>query len=97
MGARDRRVSLMNEVLGSIRFIKFMAFERPFEDRILKARADEIRELRWSLILEVAFQGIYSISPILVRSRFLSLRLWHTWGALLTELDDVPSPGSASL
>ncbi|GAA5926134.1 hypothetical protein JCM3775_005214 [Rhodotorula graminis] len=65
MSTRDRRVSLVNEVLGSIRFVKFMAFERPFEERILKARGDEIRELRRNFFLEIAFQGIYSISPIL--------------------------------
>ena len=75
MSTRDRRVSLVNEVLGSIRFVKFMAFERPFEERILKARGDEIRELRRNFFLEIAFQGIYSISPILVRP---SLILWYS-------------------
>lgn len=66
MATRDRRVSLMNEVLGSIRMIKFYAFERPFEKRILDARKDELRTLRWNYFLEVSFQGIWSISPILV-------------------------------
>lgn len=38
MNARDKRVSLMNEVLQSVRMIKYMAFERPFEERILVSR-----------------------------------------------------------
>lgn len=38
MGARDKRVSLMNEVLQSVRMIKYMAFETPFEERIMVSR-----------------------------------------------------------
>lgn len=38
MSARDKRVSLMNEVLQSIRMIKYMGFEQPFEDKILVTR-----------------------------------------------------------
>ena len=66
MATRDRRVSLMNEVLSSIRMIKFYAFERAFEQRILAARADELAALRYNYFLEVSFQGIWTISPILV-------------------------------
>lgn len=38
MSTRDRRTSMMNEVLAAVRMIKFFAFEGPFEERILKAR-----------------------------------------------------------
>ncbi|KAM0789106.1 hypothetical protein ACM66B_003161 [Microbotryomycetes sp. NB124-2] len=65
MSARDRRVSLMNEVLASVRFIKFMAFETPFEKRIMESRKTELGHLRRNFLLEVAFNGIWSVSPIL--------------------------------
>ena len=39
MSARDKRVSLMNEVLQSVRMIKYMAIEQPFEDRIMESRS----------------------------------------------------------
>ncbi|CAD6589269.1 MAG: hypothetical protein CYPHOPRED_004772, partial [Cyphobasidiales sp. Tagirdzhanova-0007] len=52
MAARDRRVSLMSEVLSSIRYIKFMAYERAFEQRILRAREEEIRQQRNNYLLE---------------------------------------------
>ncbi|SGY80268.1 BQ5605_C008g05343 [Microbotryum silenes-dioicae] len=65
MAARDKRVSLMNEVLQSIRMIKYMAFEEPFEKRILEARAFELKQLRRNYLLEVSFSGIWGISPIL--------------------------------
>jgi ABC-type multidrug transport system fused ATPase/permease subunit len=63
MSARDRRVGMMNEVLSSIRMIKFYAFEKPFEKRVLKAREDELRELRRNFWLEVSFQGVRPPSP----------------------------------
>lgn len=64
MSARDKRVSLMNEVLSSIRFIKFMAYERAFEKRILSARGEELRQQRNTYLLEVAFNLIWGVSPI---------------------------------
>jgi ABC-type multidrug transport system fused ATPase/permease subunit len=36
MKARDERVSLTNEILGGIRMLKFMAWERSFEKRVMK-------------------------------------------------------------
>lgn len=55
----------MNEVLQSIRMIKFFAFEHPFEARILVARDEELRFLKRNFYLEVAFQFIWTASPIL--------------------------------
>ena len=64
MSARDRRVSLMNEVLTSIRYIKFMAYEKPFEERILRAREEELKQQRYIYLLEVAFNFIWGSSPV---------------------------------
>ncbi|KAF8649184.1 hypothetical protein AX16_005982 [Volvariella volvacea WC 439] len=66
MKARDERVALMNEVLGAIRMLKFMAWERSFEARILKVREKELRYQRLNYNIEVALQAIWSGSPILV-------------------------------
>lgn len=64
MSARDRRVSLMSEVLSSIRYIKFMAYEKVFEKRILEAREEELRQQKKNYFLEVAFNFIWGASPI---------------------------------
>ncbi|KAJ7176827.1 hypothetical protein C8R46DRAFT_44959 [Mycena filopes] len=42
MKAKDERITLTNEILGGIRMIKFMAWERKFEDRILEIRDKEL-------------------------------------------------------
>ncbi|KAL7336764.1 P-loop containing nucleoside triphosphate hydrolase protein [Rhodotorula toruloides] len=93
MATRDRRVSLMNEVLGSIRMIKFYAFERPFEKRILDARRDELKTLRWNYFLEVSFQGIWSISPILC----ILVSFWAYTSPLLMNRQLTPSTAFTAL
>ena len=53
MKARDERVSLMNEVLGGIRMLKFMAWERSFESRIHKVRRKELKYQQRNYYIEV--------------------------------------------
>jgi len=55
MKARDERVALMNEVLGAIRMLKFMAWERSFEKRVLTIREKELKYQRLNYIIEVCF------------------------------------------
>ncbi|KAF7343123.1 ATP-dependent bile acid permease [Mycena venus] len=71
MKTRDERVALMNEVgvlvLGGIRMLKFMAWERSFETRIMKIRAKELRYQRLNYIIEALLSGLWNyLTPILV-------------------------------
>ncbi|KAJ1030229.1 hypothetical protein NDA16_001140 [Ustilago loliicola] len=43
--ARDKRVTVLNELILSIRFIKFFAWERGWSQRVLRARQAEIKWL----------------------------------------------------
>ena len=54
MKARDERVSLMNEILGGIRMLKFMAWERSFESRVHKVRRKELGYQRRNYHIEVS-------------------------------------------
>jgi len=53
MKARDERVSLMNEILGGIRMLKFMAWERSFEARVHKVRRKELKYQKRNYYIEV--------------------------------------------
>ena len=53
MKARDERVALMNELLGAIRMVKFMAWERNFENRVLKVRNRELKYQQLNYTIEV--------------------------------------------
>lgn len=53
MKTRDERISLMNEILGGIRMLKFMAWERGFEARVHKVRGNELKYQRRSYYIEV--------------------------------------------
>ncbi|KAG1089188.1 hypothetical protein G6F42_020047 [Rhizopus arrhizus] len=66
MEARDKRVSLMNEVLQGIRQIKFFAWESNWEKRVLEARDVEIKHLRTTFLSEVLFNFLWQGTPLLV-------------------------------
>ncbi|KAI7905777.1 uncharacterized protein BX663DRAFT_500876 [Cokeromyces recurvatus] len=66
MEARDKRVSLMNEVLQGIRQIKFFAWETNWEKHILEARDVEIKHLKTTFVSEVLFNFLWQGTPLLV-------------------------------
>ncbi|CAL1699089.1 unnamed protein product [Somion occarium] len=66
MKARDERVALMNEILGGIRMLKFMAWERSFESRVLKVRERELKYQKLNYTIEVLWNAIWNSSPIMV-------------------------------
>ncbi|OBZ67977.1 ATP-dependent bile acid permease [Grifola frondosa] len=73
MKARDERVALMNEILGGIRMLKFMAWERSFETRVHKVRARELKYQKLNYTIEVLWNAIWNGSPILVTL----VSFWH--------------------
>ncbi|TIA89316.1 hypothetical protein E3P99_02108 [Wallemia hederae] len=66
MEARDRRTSIMNEVLSSIRIIKLAGSERQVMSRILGVRRAELYQQKLNYLIEVAFNLIWDSSPFLV-------------------------------
>ncbi|KAJ7485641.1 multidrug resistance-associated ABC transporter [Mycena latifolia] len=73
MKARDERVALMNEILGGIRMLKFMAWERSFEARVIKVREKELRFQKLNYTIEVLWNAIWNGSPMLVTL----VSFWH--------------------
>ncbi|KAI0074080.1 multidrug resistance-associated ABC transporter [Panus rudis PR-1116 ss-1] len=66
MKTRDERVSLMNEILGAIRMLKFMAWERSFESRVHKIRAKELKYQKLTYTIEVLWNAVWNATPIFV-------------------------------
>ncbi|CAK5268423.1 unnamed protein product [Mycena citricolor] len=66
MKARDERVALMNEVLGGIRMLKFMAWERSFEKRIMKIRARELHYQWLNYAIQALLSGLWALAPIVI-------------------------------
>lgn len=77
MKARDERVALMNEVLGGMRMIKFMAWERSFEKRVLKIREKELKYQKLNYTVEVCYP--YRLARITLVPNFLppNQTLWN--------------------
>ncbi|KDQ21694.1 hypothetical protein BOTBODRAFT_61330 [Botryobasidium botryosum FD-172 SS1] len=64
--ARDERITLMHEVLGSIRMLKFLAWERDFGNRILRLRNRELNYQRLSYLVEAFYGVVWKLVPALV-------------------------------
>ncbi|KAH6905515.1 hypothetical protein BKA70DRAFT_495907 [Coprinopsis sp. MPI-PUGE-AT-0042] len=73
MKARDERTALMNEILGAIRMLKFMAWERSFEKQVLRIREKELNYQARHYRIEALWNVIWSGSPVLVTL----IAFWH--------------------
>ncbi|KAF7972890.1 hypothetical protein HWV62_16688 [Athelia sp. TMB] len=73
MKRRDERVALMNEVLGGIRMVKFMGWERKVEARVLRVRTEELKYQKRNFLVETGWNAIWNGSPILVTL----VAFWH--------------------
>ncbi|XP_052005239.1 ATP-binding cassette sub-family C member 5-like [Xyrauchen texanus] len=59
----DRRVRLMNEILGCIKFIKMYCWETPFANNIQNVRSEERRILEWAGCVQSLTVGV---APVVV-------------------------------
>jgi ABC-type multidrug transport system fused ATPase/permease subunit len=63
---RDRKTSLLNEVLQAIRMIKFNAWESQTSARVESVRREELKDQRILFLLDTAQVFISTVNPIVV-------------------------------
>ncbi|KAF5353364.1 hypothetical protein D9756_007860 [Leucocoprinus leucothites] len=66
LGARDKRMGVLNELIGAVKFIKFFAWEDRWIDRALDARGYELKWMVKARFNSVMFYFLWSCAPILV-------------------------------
>ncbi|KAF7313044.1 Multidrug resistance-associated ABC transporter protein [Mycena kentingensis (nom. inval.)] len=66
MKARDERVGLTNEVLASIRMLKFLVWERTFEQKVGEKREKEIGLLRLGYLIETMLWVLWNGVPVAI-------------------------------
>ncbi|KAJ7655558.1 hypothetical protein DFH06DRAFT_1200413 [Mycena polygramma] len=64
--ARDTRMGVLTELIGSVKFIKFFAWEQQWIDRALKARNEEMKWMIKARINGVGFYCLWITTPILI-------------------------------
>ncbi|KAJ6562830.1 hypothetical protein DFH09DRAFT_1035588 [Mycena vulgaris] len=62
--ARDKRMGVVNELIGSIKFIKFFAWEERWIDRAMTAREEEMKWMVKARLNTVMLNGLWSVAPI---------------------------------
>ncbi|KAL0951671.1 hypothetical protein HGRIS_008350 [Hohenbuehelia grisea] len=64
--AKDKRMAVLNELIGAIKFIKFFAWEERWIERAMEARAVELKWMIKSRINSVMFFLVWICAPIFV-------------------------------
>ncbi|KZT21758.1 multidrug resistance-associated ABC transporter [Neolentinus lepideus HHB14362 ss-1] len=79
LAARDKRMGVLNELIGAVKFIKFFAWENRWIDRAMEARQKEIQWMVKARINSVMFSMLWTCAPILVSliSFFTYVMLGH--------------------
>ncbi|KAF8205407.1 multidrug resistance-associated ABC transporter [Mycena galopus ATCC 62051] len=64
--AKDARMGVLTELISSVKFIKFFAWEQRWIDRALKARGEELQWMIKGRINGVGFYFLWVMAPILI-------------------------------
>lgn len=75
--ASDRKMTLLNEMIAEIKFIKFMASEDRWIKRALAARAEELKYIRQSRYIDLIFSLFWNGTPIAVTVVSLGTFIWN--------------------
>ncbi|KAL8909151.1 MAG: hypothetical protein Q9171_005156 [Xanthocarpia ochracea] len=88
----DQRVSLTQEVLQSVRFVKYFGWETSFLERIKQIRKQEIRAIQFLLTIRNAINAVSMSLPI-----FASMLSFITYSLSKHPLDPAPIFSSLAL
>ncbi|CAA7263971.1 unnamed protein product [Cyclocybe aegerita] len=66
LAARDKRMGVLNELIGAVKFIKFFAWEERWIGRALDAREAEMKWMVKARVNSVMFYLLWTCAPILV-------------------------------
>ncbi|PPQ62804.1 hypothetical protein CVT24_000498 [Panaeolus cyanescens] len=66
LAARDKRMGVLNELIGAVKFIKFFAWEERWIQRALDAREVEMKWMIKARVNSVMFYLLWTCAPILV-------------------------------
>jgi ABC-type multidrug transport system fused ATPase/permease subunit len=88
----DQRVSLTQEILQAVRFVKFFGWETAFLDRIFELRKREVRSIQWLLATRNAINAVSMSMPI-----FASMISFITYSLSNHELSPAPVFSSLAL
>lgn len=64
--ARDKRVSIMTELIGAITFIKFFAWTGKWRERAMEARNAELKQMIRGIFNSLAFYMLWGMVPLCI-------------------------------
>ncbi|TLD39578.1 hypothetical protein E2P81_ATG00565 [Venturia nashicola] len=88
----DQRVSLTQEILQAVRFVKFFGWETSFLDRIFAIRKREVRAIQFLLAIRNAINAVAMAVPV-----FASMLAFITYSLSNNDLNPAPIFSSLAL
>ncbi|KAJ7508941.1 hypothetical protein B0H11DRAFT_2169002 [Mycena galericulata] len=89
--ARDGRMSVVNELIGAVKFIKFFAWEERWIKRALDAREVELKWMIKARLNSLMFSLIWALAPILLSTiSFLTYSI-ALFGMIRSPMNIIPS------
>lgn len=82
MAARDKRMGVLSELIGAVKFIKFFAWEDRWIERVLVTREAEMKWMVKARVNSIILQLLWTCAPILVS--FVSFLTYVMLGNELT-------------
>lgn len=65
--ARDKRISIMTELIGAITFIKFFAWTGKWKERAMEARNAELKQMVRGIFNSLAFYFLWGLVPLCIK------------------------------
>ncbi|CAL1697425.1 unnamed protein product [Somion occarium] len=75
--ARDKRMGVLNELIGAVKFIKFFAWEDRWVERTLDAREVEMQWMIKARINSICLSFVWTSAPILVSLSSFFVYVWQ--------------------
>ena len=66
MSAKDKRVSIMSEILSGIRVIKYFTWEKVFTEKVQGTRQEELKHLAGRKYLDALCVYLWATTPVLI-------------------------------
>ncbi|KAF9447375.1 hypothetical protein P691DRAFT_782489 [Macrolepiota fuliginosa MF-IS2] len=66
MASRDKRMGVVNELIGAVKFVKFFAWEDRWIQRALDARENEMKWLVKARLNSIMFNSLWTCAPIFI-------------------------------
>ena len=62
----DSRLKVLNEILNGIKVLKLYAWEKPFQEMVIRIRSEELMYWKWNSIVDNTVSVLFDLTPVAI-------------------------------